>query len=330
MRLFIFFILLTITAQSQVDSNFIQRFPNKLVVKPYIDYKTNQFDLKDDVTNATARYRTPQIPRIGIGASYKWATFAMSIVPLYKIDQKMKGANSQMDIQWNLYLKAINTDLRYQNYSGYYLRNSTAIQGWNMDEQGYYKRPDLNIQSIGINLRYKFNWKKFSAKAAFSQTERQLKSAGTAIIGVRWNFLGITGDSSLTPSSLTPSFQNFNIDQMRIYDQGIGAGYSYSFVKKNWFVNLTATPFALYQIIHLENANSNETESLQSLQFIFQCRGAIGYNSETDYCGITFVSDQMRSRWKDATDISYNFANIKLFYARRITIRKKKKTSISL
>lgn len=325
-RIILYCILLFVaSSKAQTDSSYIQKFPNDLVVKPYIDYKVNHFNLEENPTGAFAKYRTPQVPRIGIGASYKWASFLMSITPLYKENQEAKGSNSQMDIQWNLYLKAINTDLRYQKYSGYYLRNSKSLKSWDMNEKGYYKRPDLNVESIGVNLRYKFNWKKFSAKAAFSQTERQLKSAGTAMIGVRWNYLGVQADSAIVPSIIQPSFQDFDQNQLRIYDQGIGLGYSYSFVKKNWFLNVTAMPFALYQIIHLENTSIDKSETLQSLQFIFQCRGAIGYNSVSDYCGITFVSDQMRSRWKNSTDISYNFANVKLFYARRIGLKKKKK-----
>ena len=281
--------------------------------------------MDDDLSEAEANYGTSQVPRIGIGASYKWMSFLTSITPLHKIDKDRKGATQQMDIQWNLYLKALSIDLRYQQYQGYYLENSNDITNWDMAKNSYYKREDLMTTSVGANIRYNFNYKKFSQKAVFSQTEKQLKSSGTFSVGVRWNILKIQADSALVPSNLEKSFINFDIDNSTIYDQGVGFGYSYSFVHKNWFANLSAMPFFLYQIFTYNSLN-NTTHSLTSPQFVFQLRGAIGYNGHHDYCGITFVNDQMRSRWKDAHDIGYNFANIKLFYARRFNLEKQKKS----
>lgn len=316
--LFVFVISL---ATAQVDSNYIKQFPKALTIKPYVDYKLNHFNLSDDITKGEANYHTAQVPRIGIGASYKWMSFLTAITPLYEGDKKDKGASVQMDIQWNIYLKAISTDLRYQRYQGYYLNNSTDLSNWNMNDNGYYKREDLEATSIGANIRYNFNSDKFSQKAAFSQTEQQLKSAGSFCLGVRWNLLDVSADSSFIPANLNNPFQNFELNHMRIYDQGIGFGYSYSFVHRNWFASFTAMPYGIFQVLEVQDLKNNK-KSMTSAQFIFQCRGAIGYNGKNDYCGITFVSDQMRSRWKDAHDIGYDFANIKLFYARRIQMKK--------
>lgn len=190
-----------------------------------------------------------------------------------------------------------------------------------MKKNGYYKREDLKVKSLGANIRYNFNSNKYSQKAAFSQTEQQLKSTGSLCLGIRWNLLDIKADSSIIPSQINKPFVDFSAQKIRIYDQGFGIGYSYSFVKKNWFINFSVMPYVIYQILEMEN-EIGISKTLNSAQFILQSRGAIGYNGKNDYCGITFVSDQMRSRWDNAQDISYDFANVKLFYARRITIRK--------
>lgn len=310
-------LLITFKLHSQIDTNYIKQFPKALTIKPYIDYKLNGLNISDDKSDGEVNYQTAQAPRIGIGASYKWMSFLTAIAPIYKGNKAMKGASTQMDIQWNIYLKALSTDLRYQQYEGYYLKNSSNLLSWNMDENGYYKREDLKVKSIGANIRYNFNSDQFSQKAAFSQTEQQLKSAGSFCLGIRWNLLDVHADSSFIPSTIDKPFVDFSVNHLRIYDQGIGVGYSYSFVHKNWFANLTVMPFFIFQILEISDVNNKKT-SLNSAQFILQSRGAIGYNGKKDYCGITFVSNQMRSRWKDAHDIGYDFANIKLFYARRI------------
>jgi hypothetical protein len=323
-KILLFLICIPSILLCQIDTNYIKKYPNTLTVKPYFDYKINQFVLEDNVTGGIANYGTSQVPRIGIGASYKWMSFLASITPLVELDRERKGATQQMDIQWNVYLKAFSVDIHFQQYQGYFLENSTDIVNWNLEENSYYKREDLLTTSVGANIRYNFNHKIFSQKAVFSQTEKQLKSAGTFSAGIRWNVLSIQADSLFAPSKLEKEFINFDLDNGTFYDQGFGFGYSYSFVHKNWFANLSMMPFLLHQVFTFVTPD-NTTHTLKSLQLIVQWRGAIGYNSHQNYCGITFVSDQMRSRWKDAHDIGYNFANIKLFYARRFKIQKRKK-----
>ena len=306
--------------RTSIDTSFIKTFPKALTVKPYLDYKINQFRLDDDITNSQLNYFTYQAPNIGFGAAYKWMSFLAGIAPLYSLDKERKGITKQMDIQWNIYLKALSTDLRYQQYEGYFLNNSEDLLNFNEDSSGHYKRPDLSTTSVGLNLRYTFNSNKFSQKAVYSQTERQLKNSGAFSIGVRWNMLMVEADSSFIPSMITPKFDDFEIELMEIYDQGVGFGYSYSFVKGYWFANISAMPWIIGQSFNFKKVGSEELKKLPSVQFTIQARGAIGFNGKHDYCGIVFVSDQMRSRWKNSHDVSYDFANIKLFYARRFKL----------
>lgn len=310
------------SAVVNIDTNYIQTFPNTLTLKPFIDYKVNQFRLDDDITKAKINYFTYQAPNIGIGASYEWMSLLVGISPLYKLDKEGKGITRQMDVQWNIYLQAFSTDLRYQRYNGYFLNNSEKISDWNENEQGHYVRPDIATTSFGLNLRYSFNSNKFSQKAVYSQTQKQLKNAGSFSIGIRWNMLSINGDSAFVPLNLNPEFLNFNVNGMQIYDQGIGFGYSYSFVHKNWFANVSAMPWFIAQLFNYKEEGDDSFKMLPSVQFAIQTRGAIGYNGKMNFCGIVFVSDQMRSRWYKAHDVSYDFANLKLFYARRFNLKK--------
>jgi hypothetical protein len=115
---------------------------------------------------------------------------------------------------------------------------------------------------------------------------------------------------------------NFDVDAMDIYDYGLGVGYSYSHVYKNWFFNLSFTPWLTYQFLHVSSEENSAFNKLHSVQIVLQSRGGIGYNGKYDFCGIVFVYDQMRSRWRNAHDIGYDFGNIKIFYARRFNIHK--------
>lgn len=105
-----FLVLLSVLSGStyaQLDSTYIKKFPKAITIKPFIAYKLNSLSISDDKSKSLVDYQTVQIPRIGIGATYRWMSFLTAIAPLYKVDEKEKGANNQMDIQWNLYLKAL-------------------------------------------------------------------------------------------------------------------------------------------------------------------------------------------------------------------------------
>ena len=310
-------ILFTIDSQAQrINEKYIKRFPQSITAKGFIGTKPNEFKLEDNLTSGILSYKVATAPRFGGGISYKWFSVASSLFKLNEPNENQKGITNQFDVQWNFYLRLLSIDLRIQRHEGYYLENSNAIKNWDEIKNGLYQRYDLITSSVGGNIRYNFNYQKYSPRAIFSQTERQLKSAGSPSLGFRWNILGVECDSSIVPENIESTFSNFNLNQLSFSDIGIGLGYGYTFIRDRWFFNIGFMGFVVHQ-----NVNFYENGLLQKqigLQVNFQSRTALGYSNDNIYFGFTAVADQMYSNWQNNKNIIYSFSKIRLIFAKRI------------
>lgn len=325
MKLYFQFLLLLIGFNSlngqRINKQYIERYPFSLGLKTFIEGKDNALLIKNNAGDGFLNYKITPTPRLGLGISYKWLNISSTVTRLGAPEVDKKGLTQEFDFQWNMYFRTICSDVRLQRYEGYYLENSDEIKNWSDNNTEFYQRHDLITQSIGGNLRYIRNNKKYSARAVFSQTERQLKSAGSTVLGVRWNFLNVLADSSLIPNNFNHELNNIHINSLTIADLGAGFGYGYTFVKRNWFFNLGIMGFLLTQNIKFSTANSSFEQG--GLQINFNSRGALGYHSDNTYFGFLFVNDQMRSNWQNLLDIDYTFSKTRLMWVKRFHFKEK-------
>lgn len=303
----------------RLNDNYILRYPYGVGIKTFIEQKDNTLLIDNNSGEGKLDYHVSPTPRLGFGFSYKWINVATTVTRLGTPERQKKGLTQEFDFQWNLYFRTISADIRLQRYEGYYLENSEDIIDWTTLNNKFYQRNDLISQSIGGNVRYIRNNKKYSARAVFSQTERQLKSAGSSIFGLRWNILDVQADSSLVPFNFKYQLNDIRIKTLSINDVGIGFGYGYTFVKNKWFFNLGIMGFVLGQKI-VFTSESAEFEQ-DGLQINFNSRGALGYHSDNTYFGLLFVNDQMRSNWQNLLDIDYSFSKSRLMWVKRIHLK---------
>lgn len=318
--LLILFLFGNLSVKGQkLNHRFIKRYPHSINSKVYIGAKTNEFKIEDNVAKDALNYKVAPAPRLGLGIAYRWFSLSGSLIKLNNSEEIKKGTTNQLDFQWNFYLRSITADLRVQKYQGYFLKNSKTISNWEETNTKLYQRDDLITSSFGGTVRYNFNYRKYSTRAIFSQTERQLKSAGSFSLGIRWNILNVISDSSIIPSKLINNFEDFELNQLSFEDIGIGAGYGYTFVSGKWFLNIGAMGFIVNQNIQL--TGGSEVDSERKNQLNFQTFSAIGYANDNNYIGFTIVADQMYSNWKNDKDFIYTFSKTRFVLAKRFHIK---------
>lgn len=100
--------------------------------------------------------------------------------------EKEKGKTKSFDFQTHKYIRKFVFDLFIQKYQGFYNDESKNIEIY----------PDLRIQNYGLSALYILNNKRYSYKAAFNQSEKQLKSAGSILLGAGIYQTKIESDSS--------------------------------------------------------------------------------------------------------------------------------------
>ncbi|QNK63483.1 DUF4421 family protein [Pedobacter sp. PAMC26386] len=252
--------MITTNAYAQaVDTSYIAPYEQKMMITGFVANNSIQIQKKN-------KYYIPN-NRLNIGAGFAIkntvvnAGYAYGLIPL---KDKKYGKTTYTDFQIHHYGEHFSLDLFYQKYKGFY-----------MDGPVVELHPDIMVRQIGAEGTYLFNGSKFSAKAAFEQSEKQLKSVGSFVIGGgAYHYQIESGtDTTLSENNYITNFQ-----------LGASAGYAYSWViNKYWLMSGIATVGANF---------GNEPELLRNGKIQVYptafARGSVGYH-KSDW-GVSFLT----------------------------------------
>ncbi len=208
-----FFVILNITfaiAQDK-DTLYVQEYPHKWWVKAFIPNKMLTILHDKEIYNPTY----PQ--NIGVGVGLRKIIgmnllVSFSVFPL-KTDTDL--SSSITDFQMHKYGKKLLLDGYYQDYRGFFTQRE-------QDRKKVYTLfPNLTVKRWGLDGTYVLRNKRFSLRAAFEQSEKQIKSAGSLLLGSGFYYHKIVPDAS-QQQSLPKAFDN--------YQMGANIGYAYSWV----------------------------------------------------------------------------------------------------
>lgn len=204
------FLLCAVVCQAQVDSTYIRPFKQEFALKPLVYYNytslTHEIDEKNELT-----YRPNSPVSLGISVAYKDYSLTVGYGFSFMRNQK-KGDTESLDLQYHYFGRKIVSDIFFQRYKGLYTSKK---------EKDYTLFPDIKISQYGIHNLYVFNHRRFSYKAAFDQSEKQLQSAGSWQVGGGLYYNEIVSDSTLT----------LNIhNKIRNYQASASGGYAYTWV----------------------------------------------------------------------------------------------------
>jgi len=278
-------------------------------------FSTISFQSSLDTVPA-ARFKTNEGPGIGAAVFRRSLGLWLALsLPADPEEESIKGPRQNFDFHINQYGKKFGIDAYLQYFKGFYLQNTKAFRA-PIDGEPYIKRPDLQSLSFGLNVYRVFNWKKFSIRSAFIQSEIQKKSAGSFILGAGYSRHSFEADSAILPSnSRAPSLEESYVKGW--FHAGlVSPGYAHTFVyKKHWYLNLSATigVGGVYRSYTLEN--DQESRSIRGM-LRFQGRAAAGYNSATVFAGVSSVFDRYDLTLSKA-DLKYRWGIVRVFLGYR-------------
>ncbi len=213
-------------------------------------------------------------------------------------------------------------DLYYQRYTGFYLENATDFARRSPDRP-YIIRPDIRVYNMGVNAMYVWNWKKFSLRAAYIQSEIQKKNAGSFLISTSAAYYGVNADSALLPSEVRVSgLEDITYQKGNFYSFTVSPGYSYTFVHKEFYFNISlmAGIGPVYRDFSLE---TGERFSSTRVTLRFQARSAIGWNGPRYFGGISFIQDEYDLPLS-AASFRYRLGHLRLFIGYRPNFQMKR------
>lgn len=299
---------------AQRDSTYIKPYEHKYSIRTYI--ALNFLSMEQQTGKEEYKRFTPNNPpNIGVGFSLKNTIVNISYGQGFNfMRDKDKGKTRAFDLQIHNYGKKFIFDVFIQRYRGFY----TADDSGNNIEL----YPDLKIQQYGLYGQYVFNNKKFSYKAAFNQNERQLKSAGSFLLGGGVYFTRIESDSS---------FIHKEKNSLRNFQFGVSGGYAYLWaINKRWFVSGSTT---VGVNVGSEEINTFGKRKIEVYPTLFP-RIAAGYNKEDWSIGLSYVNNTIFSAFSDNknSNVSLYSGNFKFSYIWRFDsfdfLRKKKPVQV--
>ncbi len=290
--LFLYFITLAAFSQEiKTEKDSIAKRDRDLFIKDY----TNQFNVKAEFSNDIQSFNIPfenksvEIEpnlgfRYGVVLSYKFASVRIGIRP--KVSGKSKdekGDPKSFRIKFQLLFDKWSHRFEYNRVKGYYITNNNI--GGTSTTENHILFPNLTSTVIIGSSSYKFN-DNYSVRSTISQTEAQLKSAGSFIPGVDYWFYDFDGlDTYINKEGNEVKRSNY-IKSSGV-DLVLNLGYYYTFVYKKWYANIFAIPgigIDFNSSTQYSNFGATKSKS-QDLLISLHIGAGIGYNSEKFFFG---------------------------------------------
>lgn len=150
-----------------------------------------------------------------------------------------------------------------------------------------------------LNVYYVFNNRHFSYPAAYAQSTVQRISAGSFLLGLRYDHHKIHFNHRELPESLLKSptgedllFDALKIDKVNYYNASVSLGYAYNWVfAPNWLFNISIAPSIGYKKTDGEPWDKEVLiNDVKSLNFDFTTRAALVWNNTRYYAGASFIN----------------------------------------
>ena len=310
--------------QAQTDSvraQYVQSFPDKFFLWPVLKKRQLSFEVDNQSDlNEKLSYKPNSSFNAGLGMYlFEVAVEFTFAVPIDERSTNTYGASDVRDLQANFLGKNWGVDLYSQKYSGFYVPNPNP--GTSLSD-AYIKRSDIELRNTGMNVVYAVNRNKFSLKAAYNYSERQLKSAGSFIISGTLNTFQLQADSSILTSDPTasPAFRQFRYTAL-----SVAPGYAYSLIYKSFFLNgVVSLGPAHYWLMDTGRDGAEQYDI--SINTCADIRLALGYNGDRIFGGMSFITQSRNIRFDDIrfNNGNYTFKLLVGYRFREVGILKKR------
>jgi len=277
-----------------VDTSYILRY-EKISLRQITSYQSLTMSFRSkSLGDKQLSFSPDQKMSVGLGIAYEGYNLAGQIGILNNISPA-DNLTRNIDLRANLYSRPIGFDVYFIRYAGFTNDLSTS------DVNASNAKPNLKMTDLGINIFYVYS-KKFSLKAAFNDTERQLKNAGSFLLLLSPGYTSIANPEKLFPDIYLPYFgQNANLQKLRLFTLTLAPGYGFTLVHKKFYITANSyvgAGFQYQECFYPTTKDYNMTNA-----FKIYLHWALGYNGDKYFAGLWFRDDAIFSNLEDLTMI---------------------------
>ena len=291
---FLIFLLLPVIAQTsfaQTDAGnrdstyheYIENYNDLLTFKMSLGSEEDGFDLEN-----TSRYkiRSNNKTKLNAGINYRWLAFSLTVAPnlFNENDNSIKGETKSFGFGFSSNFHHIIQKIYYSREKGYYLDNTNAFDPTWKAGDPYIHLPGLIFRSFSGQTAYKFN-DNFSFNAINSQTERQVKSAGTFLPSVSYENFVVKDPASLPGQTSSQKSKTLQVV--------FSSGYYYTFVTPtHLYASAGVSPGIGFSRTKLLTRESSGEAGTIYKRTIYQVESVLtfGYDSRRFFTGIQITT----------------------------------------
>ena len=292
--------------RGQIDSAFVETFTSQTRINGGLRYRDNGATFSvDDREELKLNNRSLDLR---IGGRYKWVGYTFSI-PISDL-----GTGSDLG-----QAKSLGANLQFFRSKFYLNANVRRTVGFEREGRGEAPvfQDDIryfNALLFGFRI---LNSKQFSIRSSFRLRERQLRSAGSLLLG------GAIQRQILKADSLEVPLRELGTTVIERFGQtklGVGLGYAHTFVVKRIFF---VTPLLIagpeVRFLHYDTVGGSRSLERTRLSARIRGRLAFGANGRRNYAAIT-ASYLPSSDTSDSFDTRVDEVQIELVLGHRIGI----------
>jgi hypothetical protein len=315
-----------------VDTNFIRKFPDRFMVTLSQSYR--QYDVRYSQTlthDPFAFAKTSMIAdanlSTGLSVDFDKISFSFGIrsKPPDTATARKHGSTDYTSFSLSFSAWRFRFETSYRRYNGFYDYNTPAYDT-NFKHTGvYFQNPDMNVRSVRAKTIFIFNKRKFSYSAAFFNTSRQLKSAGSFLLVSNIYDYQFTAPGSLIPDSAQQFFGQYgDLNYFRVQGISIGPGYSFTLVLwKTLYLNTTLTSGFDFQHRTYDTKSQFYRAKYWDVGAAGDARFALGLNGKRMFASVTFRVDY-NSYLTDGFRIEPRFKSLDFNFGYRFRFKERK------
>jgi len=283
-----------ITYRNTTDTNYIRKYPNRLILTLYQSYRQYDIRFTQNLLEDTLGLSAPRLIAdanvvTGLTVDFDKITFSFGLKSTPPTDAQIaqKGKTTYRTFSLSLSAYRFRFEGTFRRYKGFY---DMAPARFDTLNNKYYQRPDLDVMSFRLRTIYIFNKRKFSYNAAYFNTHRQIKSAGTWLaVGNFYNYK-VASDSAIIPFNARPFYGNWNnMNQYGVFGISAGVGASYTLVLfKRLYANFTLIGGPDFQHRTMVSEEDALTKIYWKTGYAGDTRIALGLNSKNFFMSLTY------------------------------------------
>ena len=251
--------------------------------------------------------------KIGPYVGWKWIFLG------YSIDvSRPKSAGKVTELSLSIYTNKVGGDILYlKNTNSFHIRRMSGFEDIDSRQFRGMDFNGLSTYTLSVNAYYVFNNKKFSYPAAYNQSTQQKRSAGSFLLGFRYDHQRMNFDYTQLPAEFIYDEEGnervpdeLKFKNLTYSSYCINGGYAYNWVfAKDWLLAASLTPAIGIKLLKGEHLTGQSfVNGVKHFSFDLVGRAGIVWNNSRLFAGASYVThfyNYRRSHFSMTNSVNY-------------------------